>query len=158
MNHKTRKHIWPVALMSLTVFGVLAVVVALSVIQPQAALADGCDQITDPIAKAQCDARHRDAGLDYTDATHSHPGNGGNGGNGNGANVFTGYEIKSSSTSANSTVELKVILASLPQELVVGSSVELYLEDDYQVPPSIASNTVYFIANGGERRRQAQHW
>ena len=76
-----------------------------------------------------------------------HPGNGGNGGNG--ANVFTGYEIKSSSTSANSTVELKVILASLPQELVVGSSVELYLEDDYQVPASIASNTVYFIATGG---------
>ena len=72
MNRKTRKHIWPVALMSLAVFGVVAAFVALSAIQPQAAQADGCDQISDPIARAQCDARHRSANLDPADSTHSH--------------------------------------------------------------------------------------
>ena len=89
MNRKTRKHIWPVALMSLAVFGVVAAFVALSAMQPEAARADGCDQITDPTERAQCLTRHDVADLDSTNATHEHEptgGTSGNGGNGTPAN------------------------------------------------------------------------
>ena len=56
--------------------------------------------------------------------------------------------ITSSSTSAGSTIELKVTIPSLPKDLAVGSSVELYLEDDYQVPDAIARSAVYFVVTG----------
>ena len=56
--------------------------------------------------------------------------------------------ITSSSTSAGSTIELKVTIGSLPKDLAVGSSVELYLEDDYQVPDAIARSAVYFVVTG----------
>lgn len=73
MTNRTRKHLWPAALTSLVVFGVLAAVVALSSMQqPQRAEADGCDAITDPVARAQCIVDHAGANLDHTDATHVH--------------------------------------------------------------------------------------
>ena len=56
--------------------------------------------------------------------------------------------ITSSSTSAGSTIELKVTIGSLPKDLAVGSSIELYLEDDYQVPDAIARSAVYFVVTG----------
>ena len=59
------------------------------------------------------------------------------------------YEISSSSTSASSNVELRVKISDIPQRLVVGSSIELYLEDDYQVPASIPAGAAYFIVTGG---------
>ena len=58
-----------------------------------------------------------------------------------------GDMIASSSTSASATVELKLTIASLPMNAVGGASVELYLEDDFQVPNSIAPDTVYFTVN-----------
>ncbi|MCE2501834.1 MAG: fibronectin type III domain-containing protein [Dehalococcoidia bacterium] len=72
MTYKTRKHIWPVALMSLAVFGVLATVVALSVVQAQVAQADGCDTGTAE-ERSQCDTDHEQARLDHTDPDHTHP-------------------------------------------------------------------------------------
>ena len=59
------------------------------------------------------------------------------------------YEISSSSTSASSNVELVVEISDIPQRLVVGSSIELYLEDDYQVPASIPTGAAYFVVTGG---------
>ena len=143
MNRKTRKHIWPVVLMSLTVFGVLAAVVALSVIQPEAARADGCDQISDPIAEAQCDARHRDADLDSTDSTHTH---------GTDDTVVvqmgsTGDAFSTGSTSASASIEVKLVIEKLPMNATAGSSIELYLEDDFAVPGSIDRDTVYFTVD-----------
>ena len=58
-----------------------------------------------------------------------------------------GDMIDNSSTSASATVELKLTIASLPMNAVAGSSVELYLEDDFQLPDSIARDTVYFTVN-----------
>ena len=74
MTNKTRKHIWPVALMSLAVFGVLAAVVAFSVVQPQVAQAHGpCDEITDSItAELECVRAHVADDLDHTDSEHEH--------------------------------------------------------------------------------------
>ena len=71
-------------------------------------------------------------------------------GDGSGATMIPDASgaITSSSTSAGSTIELKVTIASLPKDLAVGSSVELYLEDDYQVPDAIARSAVYFVVTG----------
>ena len=71
MTNQTRKRIWPVALMSLAVFGVLAAVVALSAMTPQTTQADGCDQ-TNPVAQAECVRDHVAAGLDHEDSDHDH--------------------------------------------------------------------------------------
>lgn len=72
MTNETRKRIWPVALMSLAVLGVLAAVVALSVAQTGVAQAHGCDTGTVQ-EQAQCDTEHENAGLDSTDPDHVHP-------------------------------------------------------------------------------------
>lgn len=72
MTYKTRKHIWPLALMSLAVFGVLAAVVALSVGPAQVAQAHPCDTGTIQ-DRAQCDTEHENDGLDSTDPDHEHP-------------------------------------------------------------------------------------
>ena len=42
MTYKTRKRVWPLAVMSLAVFGVLAAVVAMSVLPSGTAQADDC--------------------------------------------------------------------------------------------------------------------
>ncbi len=65
MTYKTRKRIWPGALMSLVIAGALAVVVALSVGGPQSASAHDCDEITDPIEQAQCLTVHDNEGEDH---------------------------------------------------------------------------------------------
>ena len=141
MSSKTRKYIWPVSLvMSLALVGVLAAFVALVPAGPQIAQAhDPCEGLTEIGEIATCEG---------TEATNPHT----HGGDtdtdtdtvdADGLDVFT---IKSSSNSASSTVELKVEITNLSQALVVGSTIELYLEDDYQVPPSIPSGAAYFIA------------
>ena len=139
MAKKTRKHIWPVALMSLAVFGVLAAIVALSVTGTGVAQAHPCDQDTLE-AQATCDTEHDNAGLDSTDPNHSHDGTPPDGTptdgeNGDGESTVTGT-IESSSTTGGAGVKLTLTIKS-PGELVAGSSVELYLEDDYQVPSDI---------------------
>ena len=148
MNRKTRKHIWPVALMSLAVFGVLAAFVALSAIQPQAAQADGCDQISDLIERAQCDARHRSANLDPADSTHSHEPMDGNG-NGDMMVAAGDVTVASSSTSGSATVELKLAI-KLKEDVPVGGAFVLYLEDDYAMPESISAGDVYFVSTPPE--------
>ena len=57
--------------------------------------------------------------------------------------------IASSSTSGGASVELILTIQSLPMDAADGSSVELYLEDDFQVPDSIDRDTVYFTVAGG---------
>ena len=140
MNRKTRKHIWPVALMSLAVFGMLAVVVALATTQPQTASAHPCDQ-ADAVQQAQCDTEHRNDGLDPLDTNHSHmdqvddP-------------PVTGDMVKSSSSSGSAAPEIKLIIESLDEDRAVGSSIVLYLEDDFEEPSSIAATSVYIVAEG----------
>ena len=52
--------------------------------------------------------------------------------------------IESSSTSANATVKLTLTIGNLPRDMEAGSSIELYLEDDFNVPDSIDQDSVYF--------------
>ena len=63
-----------------------------------------------------------------------------------------GYVITSDSTSGGAAPELKVVIDSLPEGgLAVGSSIVLYLEDDYQEPETIPASSVYFVADASER-------
>ena len=57
-----------------------------------------------------------------------------------------GQPITSDSTSGGSAPEFKVVIDSLPMNLPVGSSIVLYLEDDYQEPATIPASSVYFVA------------
>ena len=162
MKNTTRKHIWPVSLvMTFAVIGLLAAFVALAAL-PQATDAQGPPN---PFGQGS---------------------GGGNGGSGSGdgqggpPNPFptstpaptaipptatpppppqVDDDIDSSSTSASAAIELQLTIGNLPMAAVAGSSVVLYLEDDYKVPDSIARDTVYFTVdnrsdanvNGGGR-------
>ena len=56
--------------------------------------------------------------------------------------------IESSSTSASAGVKLTLTIGNLPRDMEAGSSIELYLEDDFKVPDSIDRGSVYFtVAN-----------
>ena len=90
MTNKIRKHIWPMALMSLAIFGVLAAVVALSAVTPGAAQANSCAAISNPVERAQCITEHEVEGLDHTDPVHDH------GQNGNGTGGTTGAAMHAS--------------------------------------------------------------
>ena len=54
----------------------------------------------------------------------------------------------SSSKSGSGAPEIKLIIESLPNDMSVGSSIVLYLEDDYQEPDSIPAGSVYLVAEG----------
>ena len=56
------------------------------------------------------------------------------------------FEITSDSSSGGGAPELKVVIDSLPNVLAVGSSIVLYLEDDYEEPETIPASSVYFVA------------
>lgn len=51
------------------------------------------------------------------------------------------------STSAGAGVKMVLTIDSLPMDAVAGSSVELYLEDDFQVPGHIDRSAVYFTVS-----------
>ncbi len=55
--------------------------------------------------------------------------------------------IDNSSTSASATVELQLTIGNMPINAESGSSIELYLEDDFQVPNFIPQDSVYFTAS-----------
>ena len=57
------------------------------------------------------------------------------------------YTVSSSSTSANAGADLTVKFTSLNTPLAVGSSIVLYLEDDYVEPSSIPASSVFFVAD-----------
>ena len=73
MIYKTRRHIWPVALMSLVIVGALAVVVALSAAAPQrTAQAHGCDGLSGQ-DRARCESVHRQQGEDHDQVQNEDP-------------------------------------------------------------------------------------
>ncbi len=61
--------------------------------------------------------------------------------------------IASTSTSASATVKLTLDIGALPMDLKDGSSIVLYLEDDYKVPDSIDRGDVYFIVPDSDDQR-----
>ena len=163
MNSKTRKRIWPVSLvMALAIIGMIAAV-ALSN-NPGAAQAQGiCDTASGATLQALIDA-----GVCQDDSTTTDSEEGicdtASGAtlqalidsgvcqddSGDGM-LAAGDMITSDSSSGGGAPEFKVVIRSLPMDLAVGSSIVLYLEDDYQEPDTIPASSVYFVAGWGPR-------
>ena len=123
--------------MSLAVVGMLATFVALAA-QPAPASAQGlCDGPLAPFL-AECAGvapPPTDPGTPTTPTTPTTP------------MVAAGDMITSDSSSGGSAPEFQVVIDSLPTNLAVGSSIVLYLEDDYQEPETIPASSVYFVAS-----------
>ena len=131
MSDKTRKHIWPVSL--ITALGIVAVLalMAATVWMPGSAQAQGGppNPFVTPMPGTT------PAGPTNPFATPAP------------STTRTGDMITSDSTSGGSAPEFKVVIDSLPAAgLAVGSSIVLYLEDDYQEPATIPASSVYFVA------------
>ena len=154
MNSKTRKRIWPVSLvMALAVIGMMAVV-ALST-NPGTARAQGlCDTATGDVLQGLIDAGvcQDDSSTDGDDEGLCDTATGDvlqgliDAGVCMADAASGGQPITSDSTSGGSAPEFKVVIDSLPMNLPVGSSIVLYLEDDYQEPATIPASSVYFVA------------
>ena len=160
MSIKTRKHIWPVSLvMSIAIVGALAAFLVLGANPgPTQAQEDKC-------ATASGDALEllRELGLcpaDTSDTAQEDKCATATGdalellrelglcpaGNGSGIGG-TGDMIVSTSDTGSAAVKLTLTI-DLEQSLTGSSWVEIYLEDDYQEPGSIAKENVIFEARG----------
>ena len=137
MNKTTRKHGWPLALaLTFGVIGLMAAFVALST-QPGAAQAQEPNPLcATPIGAllAECEGQPPPEPPTTPIVTPEPT-----------PPLTADDTIDSSSTSASATVELQLTIGNFPEDAVAGSSVELYLEDDYQVPDDIDAGDVYFI-------------
>ena len=139
MSYKTRKHIWPVSLTAALGIVVMLAMMAAVVWTPGPAMAQG-DAPPNPFGSPPA------------------PPAGGNGGDGDAPpNPFgdapptppVNDMIASSSTSGGASVKLTLTLSN-PGALNAGSSVALYLEDDFQVG-DIDESRVYFIGKNTGR-------
>ena len=142
MTNKTRKHLWPVSLvMSIGIIGALAAFLVLAS-NPGDTQAHGagdhpsqawpaCADMTDA-QRAIHNGIHENIGSHGTMEPCPTPGTGTPGTD----MPATGDMITSDSTSGGSAPEFQVVIDSLPTNLAVGSSIVLYLEDDYQEPAS----------------------
>ena len=156
MNSKTRKRIWPVSLvMALAFIGMMAAVVLST--NPGMAQAQGlCDTATGATLQALIDA-----GVCTADGSSTDNDEEGLCDTATGATLqglidagvcmgdpsSSGRTITSDSSSGGAAPEFKVVIDSLPTDgLAVGSSIVLYLEDDYQEPAMIPASSVYFVA------------
>ena len=138
MKKGNRKHVRLLAMaMSLAVVGMLAAFIALAAQPAPAAAQDPCDGPLAPLLP-QCD----DGSTTPTPPT----GPGTPPPTPDPVTPATGDMIKSDSTSGGGAPEFQVKIESLPRNLAVGSSIVLYLEDDYQKPATIPTSSVYFVA------------
>ena len=155
MNSKTRKRIWPVSLvMALAVIGMMAVFVLSN--NPGTAQAQGlCDTASGDVLQGLIDADvcQDDSGTAADDEGLCDTASGDvlqgliDADVCQGVSSTAGGMIKSDSTSGGAAPEFKVVIDSLPADgLAVGSSIVLYLEDDYQEPAMIPASSVYFVA------------
>ena len=157
MNSRTRKHIWPMSLvMSIAIIGALAAFLVLTS-NPGVTGAHGGDQdphcSTVPAEQVAHNVAAEFVGTTNADGsahTCANPGGATSPGTGTGGTGTTtpaaGDMITSDSTSGGAAPELKVVIDSLSRNLAVGSSIVLYLEDDYQEPETIPASSVYFVA------------
>ena len=151
MSNKTRKHIWSGALvLSLAIVGVLAAFVvlggapAVTEAHPGGPAGSHCEGESDAFKgfhDAGTPASHPKC-ADDMEPTQTRP---------PAIDEDAMDGLASSSTSASANVKLTLDIAELPMDLADGSSIVLYLEDDYDVPDDIDRGDVYFIATGASR-------
>ena len=156
MSNKTRKHIWSGALvLSLAIVGVLAAFVVLggtpAVTEahpggPEGSHCTGESDAYKGLHDAGTPADHPKCANDVTPTpppTITEP------------DPEAMDNLVSSSTSASANIKLTLTIAELPDdvELDDGSSIVLYLEDDYKLPDDIDRDDVYFIVPGSDNQR-----
>ncbi len=153
MSNKTIKHIWPVSLvMSIAIIGALAAFLVLSA-NPGATSAHEDDDHAAACAAmtaAQVAIHNGVVGALGGEPCPTGDGNGGTPGTddpGNGTMMPAGAMLKSSSSTGSAGVKLTLTI-ELDQNLTGSSWVEIYLEDDYQEPGSIAKDDVVFEVQG----------
>ena len=174
MSKTTRKYVWPVsAAMAFALVAALAAFIVLGG-SPGVAVAHApdtdhgaaCptgDSVDDIVDRATHDALSEDpngdgdtsdaiTNADGTAHSCDNPGTPPSTGNGNGGGS-EGDMISNSSTSGGAGVELILTIESLPLTAVDGTSVELFLEDDFQVPDSIDRGSVYFTVSNPDGSR-----
>ena len=148
MTSKTRKRLWPVSLvMAVAVVGVVAAFLMLASSPANTQAHDGVS------GSGHCD----DLGFIGKIAHDEDPNNDHDCATGPQATPPPTIDptpdvadaISNSSTTGGASVELILTIGNLRMDAVDGSSVELYLEDDFQVPDSIDRDTVYFTVPGG---------
>ena len=149
MSNKTRKHIWPVSLvMSIAIIGALAAFLVLAT-NPGDTQAHGagdhpnqgwpaCADMV-PGDRAIHDAAHANLTIHGTNApcsaTPSTP-----------STPAGPAKTASDSSSGSGSPEIQLTINSLPSNMSVGSSIVLYLEDDFAEPSSILASSVYIVA------------
>ena len=163
MSNKTRKRLWPVSLvMAVAIVGILAAFLAWRPSRPTRRRTTACPAprtATIWVRWARLPTTN-DPDNDHDCATGpaSPPPTdpGGNGG-------ASGATLESSSTSASAGIELKLTIPNLSAgdaaKLTGGGSVELYLEDEFNVDDEddgIDRDTVYFTASGGSNAEDAR--
>ncbi len=135
MSNKTRKHIWPGALvLSLAIVGVLAAFIVLAGNPASTAAHSGgaagshCTGESEAFQNAHdalAPAAHPKC-ADDMDPSPTTPSNG----TGT-TEPATGDTIASDSTTSSGAPEIKLTIASLNMDLAVRSSIVVYLEDDF---------------------------
>ena len=63
------------------------------------------------------------------------------------SNLHVDADIVSDTTTGGGSPQFTVTFPSLSEALPVGSSVVLYLEDDYEEPSSVPADSIYFVAD-----------
>ena len=139
MKKGNRKHVRLLAMaMSLAVVGMLAAFIALAAQPAPAAAQDPCDGPLAPFLPQCDDGSTPPTGPGTppppTDATP-------------GTDLPAGAMLKSSSSTSSAGVKLTLTI-ELDRNLTGSSWVEIYLEDDYQEPGSIAKENVIFEIQG----------
>ena len=156
MSSKTRKRIRSMSLvMSLAIIGALAAFIVLANDSGSTAAHGGevenhCDDLRTENSNFEQQGRTRH---DRLAAASANPhtcadGSGNPDDTSNGATMMlaAGDKVTSDSNSGGGAPEFQVMIESLPNDLAVGSSIVLYLEDDYQEPATIPTSSVYFVA------------
>ena len=133
MSNKTRKHIWPVSL--ITALGIVAVLalMAATVWMPGSAQAQGGP--TNPFQATPVPGTTPTGPTNPFATPSATP-----------SATPAVTMLESSSTSGGASVKLTLTIVNLPNNLNSGSWVEIYLENDYQEPDSISRQDVVFIA------------
>ena len=141
MSKMTSKHRVPKAfVLALGIISVLAIMAAFAV-QPGATQAQG-DPCDGPFGALLTECQN---GTPPTTPTTPTPGT-----TPTPTPPAAGDMITSDSSSGGGAPQIELTIAELGMDLNVGSSIVLYLEDDFQEPDSIPMSSVYLVAEGGD--------
>ena len=148
MTNKTRKRLWPVSLvMAVAVVGVVAAFLMMASSPTNTAAHDGAS------GSAHCDdlgfigtiAHDEDPDNDHDCATGpTDPGTGGTG-TGTGDSMHHTGHVEVPSDSPSKDEDIFVTVDELLMNLPSGSSIVVFLRDEWSVPESIPASAVYFV-------------